>query len=163
MQGISGNRGTRRAVDDRLISGLFMRGAAAALRSWLLTSGPSPICRWKPVSRKACPGIYIPGYPLNGKGSCSLPAYPQSDHGDRGSPKFPGGKPVTMIPCPPRRRPGHFVCGNLEVGRKDRVVFGRTGVRSFVILGAAQKMFLSEPDGGVFQVIAPSAQNRIPL
>ena len=40
------------AVDPRLIS-----GTASALRSWLLTSVPTPICLCKPFSCKACPGI----------------------------------------------------------------------------------------------------------
>ena len=39
------------AVDKRLIS-----GTASALRSWLLTSVPTPICLCKPFSCKACPG-----------------------------------------------------------------------------------------------------------
>ena len=38
------------AIDNR-----FIRGTAAALRSWLLTSVPSPICLCKPFSCKACP------------------------------------------------------------------------------------------------------------
>ena len=38
-------------VDKRLIS-----GTASALRSWLLTSVPTPICLCKPFSCKACPG-----------------------------------------------------------------------------------------------------------
>ena len=40
------------AVDPRLIS-----GTASALRSWLLTSVPTPTCLCKPFSCKACPGI----------------------------------------------------------------------------------------------------------
>ena len=34
----------------------FISGTASALRSWLLTSVPSPICLCKPFSCKACPG-----------------------------------------------------------------------------------------------------------
>ena len=34
---------------------------ASALRSWLLTSVPTPICPCKPFSCKACPGIHICG------------------------------------------------------------------------------------------------------
>ena len=34
----------------------LIRGTAAALRSWLLTSGPTPFCSCEPFSRKACPG-----------------------------------------------------------------------------------------------------------
>ena len=41
--------GTRRAVDER-----FINGATAALRSWLLSGGPSPYCLCKPFSCKAC-------------------------------------------------------------------------------------------------------------
>ena len=41
--------------DDRLISG-FVGGTAGALRSWLLTSGPTPICFCKPFSCRECPG-----------------------------------------------------------------------------------------------------------
>ena len=38
----------------------FIRGVTSALRSWLLTSGPLPICLCKPFSCKACPGfLYI--------------------------------------------------------------------------------------------------------
>ena len=37
------------------------RGTTAALRSWLLTSGPSPICLCKPFSRKAYPAIVLDG------------------------------------------------------------------------------------------------------
>ena len=50
--------------NDRLTSGLcpvyvrFITGTRSALRSWLLTSGPTPCCLCKPFSRKACPGIY---------------------------------------------------------------------------------------------------------
>ena len=43
---------TRRAVDNR-----FITGTTAALRSWLLTGGPTPFCLCKPFSCKACPGI----------------------------------------------------------------------------------------------------------
>ena len=39
------------AVDNR-----FIRGTTAALRSWLLTSVPTPICLRKPFSCKACSG-----------------------------------------------------------------------------------------------------------
>ena len=44
--------GTKPAVDQRLI-----RGTASALRSWLLTNVPTPICLCKPFSCKAYPGI----------------------------------------------------------------------------------------------------------
>ena len=43
------------SVDKR-----FLSRTMAALRSWLLTNGPSPICLCKPFSCKACPGIYAP-------------------------------------------------------------------------------------------------------
>ena len=43
--------GTKPAVDER-----FARGPTNALRSWLLTSVPAPICLCKSFSRKACPG-----------------------------------------------------------------------------------------------------------
>ena len=42
------------AVYPRLIS-----GTKSALRSWLLTSVPTPICLCKPFSCKACPGISL--------------------------------------------------------------------------------------------------------
>ena len=35
----------------------FITGTASALRCWLLTSVPTPICLCKPFSCKACPGI----------------------------------------------------------------------------------------------------------
>ena len=34
----------------------FITGTASALRCWLLTSVPTPICLCKPFSCKACPG-----------------------------------------------------------------------------------------------------------
>ena len=39
----------------------FIRGTASALRSWLLTSVPTPICLFKPFPYKACPEntVYI--------------------------------------------------------------------------------------------------------
>ena len=40
------------AVDNR-----FTSGTKSALRSWLLTSVPTPVCRCKPFSCYACPGI----------------------------------------------------------------------------------------------------------
>ena len=49
------NQGTRRAVDDRFVS-----RTTAALRSWLLTSGPMPFVAVNPVhSCKARPGKEI--------------------------------------------------------------------------------------------------------
>ena len=36
---------------------LFITGTKRALRSWLLTSVPTPICLCKPFSCRACPGI----------------------------------------------------------------------------------------------------------
>ena len=38
-----------------------IRGTTAALRPWLLTSVPTPICLCKPFSCKACPGSALPG------------------------------------------------------------------------------------------------------
>ena len=35
----------------------FNRGTKSALRSWLLTTVPTPICLCKPFSCKACPGM----------------------------------------------------------------------------------------------------------
>ena len=35
----------------------FIRGTRGALSSWLLTSGPTPFCLYKPFSCKACRGI----------------------------------------------------------------------------------------------------------
>ena len=35
----------------------FTRGTSAALRSWLMTSGPAPLCLFKPFSCEACLGI----------------------------------------------------------------------------------------------------------
>ena len=55
--------GTKPAVDNRFIHGSstvyprFISGTASALRSWLLTSVPTPICPCKPFSCKACPGM----------------------------------------------------------------------------------------------------------
>ena len=52
-----------REHDNRLTRGLFtvddrfIRGTTAALRSWLLAKGSSPICLCKLSSCKACPGI----------------------------------------------------------------------------------------------------------
>ena len=49
--------------NPRLTTGLspvyqwFITGTKSALRSWLLTSVPTPICLCKPFSCKACPGI----------------------------------------------------------------------------------------------------------
>ena len=56
------NAGTKSAVDKRFIS-----GAASALRSWLLNSGPTPLCLCKPCSCMACPGK-LPGHALHEKG-----------------------------------------------------------------------------------------------
>ena len=39
----------------------MISGTASALRSWLLTSVPTPICLCKPLSCKACPGINYSG------------------------------------------------------------------------------------------------------
>ena len=50
MQGISGKQ------NPRLTRGVSA-GTRSALCSWLLTSGPTPICLCKPFSCKACPGI----------------------------------------------------------------------------------------------------------
>ena len=40
----------------------FITGARSALRSWLLTSEPTPFCSCKPFSCKACPGILRAGW-----------------------------------------------------------------------------------------------------
>ena len=37
----------------------FISGTRIALCSWLLTTGPTPICPCKPFSCKACPGIIV--------------------------------------------------------------------------------------------------------
>ena len=54
--------GIKPAVDPRLTTGSsavyhrFISGTKSALRSWLLTSIPTPICLYKFFSCKACPG-----------------------------------------------------------------------------------------------------------
>ena len=51
-------QGTRWPVDDRLTT-----RTTAALRSWLLTSGPTPYCLCKPFSCKTCPGTMSAAQP----------------------------------------------------------------------------------------------------
>ena len=46
----------------------FISGTKSALRSWLLTSVPTPFCLCKPFSCKACPGKQTKSY-LNGWGN----------------------------------------------------------------------------------------------
>ena len=56
----------------------FIRRTASALRSWLLTSGATPICHCKPFSYKACSGRYKitcrvqnPNLPRAGRGGAA--------------------------------------------------------------------------------------------
>ena len=56
--------GTKPAVDPRFIGGSsavhpqLINETRSALCSWLLTSGPTPICLCEPFSCKACPGKF---------------------------------------------------------------------------------------------------------
>ena len=67
MQGMSGKTdwGTKPAVHHRFttdsppVHHRFISETKSALRSWLLTSVPTPICLCKPFSCKACPKIKI--------------------------------------------------------------------------------------------------------
>ena len=64
------NLGTQRAVDER-----FIRGTTAALRSWLLTSVPTPICLCKRCSCKAFPRKIIGTLRNGAERSKNLPTY----------------------------------------------------------------------------------------
>ena len=53
-------------INGRLTHG-FSAGRKTALRSWLLTNGPTPMCLCKPFSCKACPGKRKPRNALHEK------------------------------------------------------------------------------------------------
>ena len=55
------DKGTKHPVADwfSAVYPQFIIETASALRCWLLTSVPTPICLCKPFSCKACPGKYL--------------------------------------------------------------------------------------------------------